>query len=643
MPILRDGDVISLYDDKAGALSMSVPLGNYQPGPEPVALYRAQPAVRQVVDFIAENVASIPLKLYRHIDEDDRQRVRDHPVAVALKHPAPRKTAYRFLQALVLDRLLYDRWCVLKSTQPDGSLRLQRIEAWRVSFVVDSYEQVTDVAVLPDKGPLKLLDPAEVIWDVGYSADQRGSGSIVQGFSVPRTLVDVVDELDSGSQYRRQVMRNGARVPSVIERPIEAPNWSKEAKQRFADQFRANWTGTGPNAGGTPILEDGMAIKTANAFTPADTQWLEGKQLAAIEVANAFHIPPEILGLRQGTYSNVAAYRQQLYRDVLGSDIAALEQAFNAGLSENIDADMYVEADMQVKLRGGFEEQAQMLQTAVGRPYMTANEGRARLNLSALDGGDELVTPLNVVVGGQASPRDSAPPKAVTPQLKSAEEDVPDAKAERDQLAKELARFFERQSASVLPKLGASKALPPLLQVWDSQRWDRELSGLLQGRMKRLAVAGAVVVLSRWNPDHDGWAADVMDAWLAKAAAIRASTINNGTYHALADAITSGSEWKDAAKNVFDVAASRSDAHAGAVAADASSFGSHDAAKASGLGRKTWAVTSSRPRASHAAMDGETVGIDEVFSNGLRWPGDSDGGPDETAGCTCRLDYGSGK
>jgi hypothetical protein len=41
---------------------------------------------------------------------------------------------------------------------------------------------------------------------------------------------------------------------------------------------------------------------------------------------------------------------------------------------------------------------------------MTRNEARARLNLPHLEGADDLIVPLNVTQGGQASPTDSAPP-----------------------------------------------------------------------------------------------------------------------------------------------------------------------------------------------------------------------------------------
>jgi hypothetical protein len=38
-------------------------------------------------------------------------------------------------------------------------------------------------------------------------------------------------------------------------------------------------------------------------------------------------------------------------------------------------------------------------------------------------------------------------------------------------------------------------------------------------------------------------------------------------------------------------------------------------------------------------MDGETVGLNEPFSNGMNGPGDYGGGADEVAGCTCDLQF----
>ena len=63
-----------------------------------------------------------------------------------------------------------------------------------------------------------------------------------------------------------------------------------------------------------------------------------------------------------------------------------------------------------------------------------------------------------------------------------------------------------------------------------------------------------------------------------------------------------------------------------------------NAAGQNGAATKTW-VSGPSPRSAHAAMNGETVAIGDVFSNGMNAPGDPAGGADEVAGCNCDLDY----
>jgi hypothetical protein len=75
------------------------------------------------------------------------------------------------------------------------------------------------------------------------------------------------------------------------------------------------------------------------------------------------------------------------------------------------------------------------------------------------------------------------------------------------------------------------------------------------------------------------------------------------------------------------------------AATEARSFGGHDAAGASGLTRKVWRTGGRNPRPSHKALDGESLALDDVFGNGLRWPGDGMGRVEETARCNCDLDY----
>lgn len=63
--------------------------------------------------------------------------------------------------------------------------------------------------------------------------------------------------------------------------------------------------------------------------------------------------------------------------------------------------------------------------------------------------------------------------------------------------------------------------------------------------------------------------------------------------------------------------------------------------RAQGMGievKKQWLATlDGRTRHSHRLLDGESVGIDEKFSNGLMFPADPDGAPEEVYNCRCTL------
>lgn len=56
--------------------------------------------------------------------------------------------------------------------------------------------------------------------------------------------------------------------------------------------------------------------------------------------------------------------------------------------------------------------------------------------------------------------------------------------------------------------------------------------------------------------------------------------------------------------------------------------------------KKGWLSThDKRTRDSHAKIDGQFVDLDEEFDNGLQYPGDPDGDPEEVYNCRCTLVY----
>jgi HK97 family phage portal protein len=377
------------------------------------AIYKAQPAVRTVVGFLARNIAELGLDVFTRGADDDRSKVRDHPLALLLSQPffGSKWTKYRLINWTVHERCIFDTAYWLKTIGPDGRPGVLPVPARFITpqgenFFTPDYYRITGSRGFKD------FPPDQVVVFNGYNPDDPRIGH-----SAIETLRQVLAEEYAASQYREQMWKNGARVGGYISRSEKAPKWSPQARARFTSDWNAQYTGQGPGAGGTPVLEDGMTY-IASGITPRDAQYAESRQLTREEVAVAFHVNPAILGVTQGSSSGqgstaVPEIRKQLYADSLGPWLEEMSQDIECQLLPDLDpggvGKVYVEFNLKRKMQGSFEEQAAAISASVGGPWMTRNEARALNNLPALAEAEDLITPLNVVTGGLASPRDTAP------------------------------------------------------------------------------------------------------------------------------------------------------------------------------------------------------------------------------------------
>jgi len=269
---------------------------------------------------------------------------------------------------------------------------------------------------------------------------------------------------------------------------------------------------------------------------------------------------------------------------------------------------------------------------------MTANEGRARMNLPAMGGdADRLVTPLNVLVGGQASPRDSAPPKAKARELDTHQ---PELRERHEQKwAELLGHHYRRQEAAIVSRVPAVAGKTDLGDGvwWDDERWDGELYEDLLRLNVLTAGEWATMFAGRLEAEVSQ---ERMLGWLQEHSRVQASYINGQTRDQVEQALREPDPL-EAVKGVFALALSVwAVRQAVSAVTAAASFGAHEAASAAALRTKTWRVNSSNPRDAHLAMDGETVGIRDRFSNGMRWPGDPAGGAENNANCNCSVEFG---
>lgn len=592
-------------------------------------MFKRHPSVRKVTSFIASSVASIPLHVYERVGDTDRQRITDGPLAAVIGKPstAPGMSWYRFWEAVIMDGLIFDRVCVQIIVDGDAT-ELVRIPPSRWRPKKNGLGLVTGIELQVGSEWVER-DPGGYLIDLGYSTGAV-SVSPLESLRIP------VEDYLAEYAYRRDLWEKGPRFAGIVER---AQKWSSpEARSRFLSGL-GQFNQVGARRGSTMLLDDDMKWKDVTGVSPKDVASTESRQYSDIEVASAFHIAPELVGAREGTFANVQAYKQSLYSMALGPYITQWELLARP-LVDLLEPGRgrYIEANVAAKLRGSFEEQAAQLQTSVGAPYMTRNEARARLNMPAVPGGDELITPLNVLEGGQASPTDSAPPpKTARPRLVAAPavKDGEPGADDHDRMDVEalLKRYWSRQALEVVPAIESG-----VTDWWDKARWDGELADDLLDAA--LALSGAVGrrAAAELGESPTAYSVARTIAYLSKVTAARAEWINDATHEQVLVAI--GDE-EAVPEDVFAYARdNRSVAAAGAFTAGIAAFAKTEAAKQTGNAgaTKTWRVSSGNPRPAHAAMDGETVPVGELFSNGMKWPGDPSGGADEVAGCMCGLE-----
>lgn len=369
-------------------------------------LWREQPHLRTVTSFIARMVATVSLHVYERMEDGGRARVRDSYLAQLMHKPNEFQTLYRFLFDSVMDFCLYDEfvWYIDEDPTRTDRFRMYRIPpSWIVHTKWDDPWHLTHVAVnFPTREPLVWLDGDRIIRSHGYSPS-----SVRYGDSPINALRGVLKEQIESAAYRAQLWHNGPRLGGVITRPQDA-KWDAVARRRFKQSWQSTYAGSGSGAGGVPVLEDGMEFKPFH-LKAQDEQVVEMTKLSLSTVAQVYHVNPTMVGLLDNAnYSNVKEFRQSLYGDSLGPMMKQIEELLNfellprlAALDHTIDpSEVYLEFNIEERLRGRFEEQAAVTSTAVGGPWMTRNEARVMNNLPKVDGGDELIVPLNVSTGG---------------------------------------------------------------------------------------------------------------------------------------------------------------------------------------------------------------------------------------------------
>ena len=423
-------------------------------------LYSTQANLQAVVSFLADSVAQLPLKVYRRGDDNARIRDTESAAAKLLYRPNADQTAYDLWNAVMIEYLLMGvvtLW-VLPDVNSESGYQLRLIpKEWICDTERETNYAPDSIRITAGTGGYIDIPRTEFVQFRRYSPGNPG------GYQSPiAALRQTLYEQIQADKFRTEIYRSSGRFNAYLTRPKDVAPWTDEQKKTFLTAFREGWSTDGENAGKMPLLEDGMEIKPYQ-FNAKEAQYAETKQLSREDVAAAYHVNPSLIWhTSTQTYASAKDNARALYADCLGPVIQMLQQRINSFLLPMVGADpgTYVIFDLTEKLKGSFEERAAILQSAVGGPWMTRNEARADNDMPPLDGADELIVPLNVIEGGQASPQDThmnqnsgdAELKLIVPSHRKDKEDTIRIKGrsdkdEDDAVTEILKKFFERQNS----------------------------------------------------------------------------------------------------------------------------------------------------------------------------------------------------
>lgn len=370
--------------------------------------YLLDAAIRICVNFLATNIAHTKLKTYHRDGPDDRPEAPDSRTARVLRNPNPRTSGFDLILGLVADLALYDNAYWLTGFTP------ARDRLWRIP---PTYMEAKGGDIIngperyelrrTDGQPVQSFDPERVIHFHWYNPlDTR------TGVTRLKALRSILDEERQASRHRFWYWRNAGRYQDILERPADAPPWTDERRKRFREDWASRHTGA-KNAGIPAVAEDGMKY-VQGGFSPRDSEFIAGREWALDIAATAFAIPLAMLSRNDSqAFASMREFHKILYTDVLGPWNAGIESTVNTQMVPQLDdEDTYVEFNIEEKLQGDFEEQANAARASVQVPWQSVDDMRAKRGEPRLGPPyDKPARPSNYIYDGEEPPQPEQQPQ----------------------------------------------------------------------------------------------------------------------------------------------------------------------------------------------------------------------------------------
>ena len=362
--------------------------------------------VMACVSILAEDVAKIPLGVFRRTADGGQVPATDHYLHRLLRHPNDWQTAFEFKEmmqaALVLRGNAYaiaarNKRGVPQYLVPVHPDRVTLYEApdgeW---FYLVTRNGLHDMAVLRD---LPLMIPAEDVFHLRWLSQWNSllGSSRIQLARQPVGLGMGLEE------HQARFAGQGTRLSGYLATDAKIAPDVKEQLQSQWNKMKA-----GPrNSGSTAILEQGLKWQPLG-MSMVDAEFMASREFQLREIARVFNLPGYKLGI-QGADSGPSMV--QMSQEYLNGPISGYCERWKAKLEKFFDLDgedVFIDWNYAHFVKADIGTRFTAYRQAVGGPWMSVNEARRADGMSSVPNGDEVKQAVNMAPLGWVPPDKSS-------------------------------------------------------------------------------------------------------------------------------------------------------------------------------------------------------------------------------------------
>jgi HK97 family phage portal protein len=354
--------------------------------------YSENVIVFRCVSLIAKSLSSVHWLLYQKTPEGETE-IEHHPLLDLLNHPNAEQAGSAFLETLFSQYLLAGNVYIEALGKGDSEKRperLQLLRSDRVHVLID--DEGNKIGYEWKNGSHQRFFPAD---------KETGASALLHvktfhplndwyGMSPIEAAARSIDQHNAVGEHNLSILQNGGRPSgALLIRPSSTGTVMNHEQREELRQDLRNFYEGAENAGRIMVVEGNCEWKEMGK-SPKDLDFKSGKNMSAREIAQAFGVPPILIGLTEdATFSNYKEARLTLWEETLLPLLDHFVSALNHWLVPLFDPSLRLRYDPD-KFPALASKRDHIWTVLNEADFLTLNEKRQALGYGPLPAGDKL-------------------------------------------------------------------------------------------------------------------------------------------------------------------------------------------------------------------------------------------------------------